>query len=70
MVKYFKQDLTTKKGKIYFGIKVAVALLFTYYLINFFVQKYYYDWGLSYKTGEPKYEVSRIIIMVLVWLFI
>ena len=46
MVKYFKQDLTTKKGKIYFGIKVAVALLFTYYLINFFVQKYYYDWGL------------------------
>ena len=69
MVRYFKQDLTTKKGKIYFGIKVAVALLFTYYLINFFVQKYYYDWGLSYKTGEPKFEVSRIIIIVLVWLF-
>ena len=67
MLEYFKPNITDRKSKIFFGIKIAVALFYTYFLVSFFVRKEYYN-TMTIDDKEVTYlEPSRIVIILLVW---
>lgn len=67
MLKLFKPDLSSTKQKILFGIKVAVALLYTYFMIIFYVNKSYMFWTFIDNKDVSFLEVSRIVIVMLLW---
>ncbi len=64
----FKPDLTSTKQKIIFGIKVAVALLYTYFMIIFWTGKNYMFWTFINEKDVSFLEVSRIVIVMLLWI--
>ena len=70
MIKLFKPNLTYKKSKIFFGAKIAVALVYTYFLISFFVNKYYilYTWSDKVAKEVSYFELPRVIIVLLLYI--
>lgn len=68
VIKLFKPDLSDKKGKIYLGIKIAVALVYTYFLVSFFINKYYIVWTIENNKDVSSFEVARVIIVILLYL--
>ncbi|MCR5430388.1 MAG: sulfatase-like hydrolase/transferase [Eubacterium sp.] len=64
----FKPDLTSTKQKIIFGIKVAVALLYTYFMVIFWTGKNYMFWTFIDNKDVAFLEVSRIVIVMLLWI--
>ena len=68
MIKLFKPNLTDTKSKIFFGIKVAVALVYTFFMVKvLFIDKGYYNWKMVDKKEVIFIEPSRIVILLLVW---
>ena len=68
MIKLFKPNLTDTKSKIFFGIKVAVALIYTFFMVKvLFIDKGYYNWKMVDKKEVIFIEPSRIVILLLVW---
>ena len=68
MIKLFKPNLTDTKSKIFFGIKVAVALIYTFFTVKvLFIDKGYYNWKMVDKKEVIFIEPSRIVILLLVW---
>ena len=51
LIKLFKPDLSDKKHKIYFGIKVVVALIYTGFMLKVFIDKGYYNIKMVNKQG-------------------
>ena len=68
MIKGFKPDLTDKKSKVLFGTKIVVALVYTYFLISFFVNKYFIVWTVVDNKEVTEFEIGRIIIVVLLYI--
>ena len=68
VIKLFKPDLSDKKGKIYLGIKIAVALVYTYFLVSFFINKYYIVWTIENNKDVSSFEVARVIIVILLYI--
>ena len=67
MIKLFKPNLTDKKSKIFFGIKIAVALIYTFFMVKVFVDKGYYNWTIVNKKEYIFIEPSRIVLLLLIW---
>ena len=65
MIKYFKPNLTDTKSKVFFGIKVAVALYYVYLMINFFVQKYYVNWRIVNNKSIAVTDPGRIALILI-----
>ncbi len=68
MIKCFKPNLTDKKTKIFFGIKIALAVVYTALFVTIFVEKMYYSWDVLPETPKYYFEPSRVIIAIVVWL--
>ncbi len=64
----FKPDLSDRKHKIYFGIKVVVALIYTSFMLKVFIDKGYYNIKTVNKQEVAFIEPSRIVMVLLVWL--
>lgn len=68
MIKLFKPNLTDRKSKIYFGLKVFVALVYTFFMVKVFVDKGYNNWDIIDKKEVVFVEPSRIVIVLLLWI--
>lgn len=65
----FKPNLTDRKSKILFGVKIAVAVFYTFWLVYYLVNKFYIN--MVTVDGKEVFfaEHSRTVIMFVLWIF-
>ena len=72
LIKLFKPDLSDKKHKIYFGIKVVVALIYTGFMLKVFIDKGYYNIKMVNKQEvafiEPSNKPFSISYLIKMWI--
>ncbi len=68
MIERFKPDFSTTKNKIFFGIKVAVAIVYTILFAMIFVNEYYYSWDVLPDVPVKYFELSRVIFPIVLYI--
>ncbi len=68
VVNVFKPDLSDRKSKILFGVKVAFALLYTAIMVYFFAYERYLRRYLVDRKPTLATEKMRIVVVLLLWI--